>query len=1004
MSALAIQFDRGGVFLPALGLWLDPHESKTAKNEVCFVSHAHSDHTALHREIILSAPTSKLMHARIAGEWIERILEFGEKRTVSAHTGQPFDITLTPAGHIFGSAMSLIESEGQSLLYTGDFKLRRGLSAEPCAPLKADTLIMETTYGQSKYRFPPTAEVIQGIIRFCREALDNDETPVLLGYSLGKSQEILCGLGEAGLPLMLHGTVHRLTKIYEGFGQCFPPYEKYEAGSARGKVLLCPPNVSNSAMLRNLGKVRVAVLTGWAVDPNCRFRYQAHAAFPLSDHADFPDLIELVKQVQPKKVFTLHGFAAQFAQTLRDLGYDAQAISEEDQLALPLAFATTAAKKRAPTSTPQHATLPYTVTTLPEHQLFSRFAETCAQIGATTKKLEKTKILADYLRELENSALTSAAVWFTGSPFAGTENKALQLGWAIIRDVLCSTADISEAEFGQIYLKHSDLGEATFEALQTHASGTARLQPSRFETQSSALSPPHLSLTLQSIDLLFRNLHTAKGPTGKLPILAAAIEKCSPLEAKFLIKILTGDLRIGLKEGLVEDAIAQAYNVSLDEVKTANLLLGHIGETASLARAGQLTSVTLIPFRPVKYMLASPEPTAADIWQRVLEWLDGGKARKESATLGLRVPIAPPTVWIEDKYDGVRAQMHKVGDTVSIYSRDLKDITHTFIEIADTARKLPEDFIIDGELVAMRAGQALPYSELQRRLGRKEGDLFLNDQIPVQFVAFDLLWLAGESLTNQPLRTRRQHLEKLAAFNDIANPGRASVPTSPEFQSEILNLKSEIPTQSSVLSPQSSSSTLNSQLSTHNLSLALITQAASAEDIEHAFTAARARGNEGLMIKDPQSIYTPGRRGLAWLKLKKAFATLDCVVIGAEYGHGKRKHVLSDYTFAVRDDQTGDLKIIGKAYSGLTDAEIARLTQHFLKKTIRQQGRYHLVQPDTVLEIAFDLLQPSQRHNSGLAMRFPRIVRIREDKTPADIDTLATAWRLARGAAEDQPA
>jgi DNA ligase-1 len=437
-------------------------------------------------------------------------------------------------------------------------------------------------------------------------------------------------------------------------------------------------------------------------------------------------------------------------------------------------------------------------------------------------------------------------------------------------------------------------------------------------------------------------------------------------------------------------------------------------------------------------MLASPEPTAADIWQRVLEWLDGGKARKESATLGLKIPIAPPTVWIEDKYDGVRAQMHKVGDTVSIYSRDLKDITHTFIEIADAARKLPEDFIIDGELVAMRNGQALPYSELQRRLGRKEGDLFLNDQIPVQFVAFDLLWLGGESLTEQPLRTRRQLLEKLTAFNagtaglqpgEFENalpgtatlqrrasesptqnpPGRASVPTSPNSpQSEISNLVNRVnpvekqsaieTTQSSVLSPQRLPSSTQSFLS-----LALITQAASAEDIEHAFTAARARGNEGLMIKDPQSIYTPGRRGLAWLKLKKAFATLDCVVVAAEYGHGKRKHVLSDYTFAVRDDQSGDLKIIGKAYSGLTDAEIARLTQHFLKKTIRQTGRYHTVQPDTVLEIAFDLLQPSARHNSGLAMRFPRIVRIREDKTPADIDTLATAWRLARGAAEDQP-
>jgi len=921
MSALSIRFDRGGVFLPKLGLWLDAHEPKPGP-EICFVSHAHSDHTALHREIILSAATSKLMHARIAGEWIERVLEFGEKRTIRGPNGI-FDITLTPAGHIFGSAMALVEAGGEKLLYTGDFKLRKGLSAEPCQPLRADVLIMETTYGQAKYRFPPTDEVIQGIIRFCREALDNDETPVLLGYSLGKSQEILCGLGEAGLPLMLHGTVHTLTKIYESFGQCFPPYAKYDADNARGKVLLCPPSVANSALMRNLGKARTAILTGWAVDPSCRFRYQAHAAFPLSDHADFPDLIELVKQVQPRKVYTLHGFASDFAQTLRDLGYDAQALSEEDQLALPLAFGSVEKKKRVATT----KSVPAPIL---KGKLFSGFAAACARIGSTTKKLEKTKALAEYLRELEGPALASASVWFTGTPFAGSQNKPLQLGWALIRDVLCAAGDLTESEFGQVYLKHSDLGETALEALQ------------RANREGGVV-------TLEAVDALFHSLHTAKGALGKLPFLTAVIEQCSPIEGKYLIKVLTGDLRIGLKEGLVEEAIAQAFSASIDDVKTANLLLGHIGETALLARAGQLTSVTLIPFRPVKYMLASPEPTAADIWQRVLEWTDGGKTRAESSTLGLKVQQTTPTVWIEDKYDGIRAQLHKVGDVVSIFSRDLKDITVTFQEIADAARKLPEDFIVDGEIVAMRGAQVLPYSELQRRLGRKEGDLFLNDQIPAQFVAFDLWWLSGESFMNHPLKTRRQLLEKI---------------------------------------------------SPNGFKLAQITQAYSAEDIEAAFMAARARGNEGLMIKDPLSIYTPGRRGLAWLKLKKAFATLDCVVVGAEYGHGKRKDVLSDYTFAVRDETTGDLKIIGKAYSGLTDAEIARLTQHFLKRTLSQKGRYHLVQPDTVLEIAFDLLQPSARHNSGLAMRFPRIVRIREDKTPAEIDTLATAWRLARSAEE----
>jgi DNA ligase-1 len=291
--------------------------------------------------------------------------------------------------------------------------------------------------------------------------------------------------------------------------------------------------------------------------------------------------------------------------------------------------------------------------------------------------------------------------------------------------------------------------------------------------------------------------------------------------------------------------------------------------------------------------------------------------------------------------------LHKAGPRLALYSRDLKDITGTFPDLADAARHLSADLVLDGEIVAMRDDIALPFAELQKRLGRREVDLFLREEVPIQFVGFDLLWRNGESFLNQPLAERRKALEALAPMPSL-------------------------------------------------LRLSHVTPADSVEAIEAAFAAARARNNEGLLIKDPASLYMPGRRGLAWLKLKKAFATLDCVVVGAEYGHGKRNKVLSDYTFAVRDETTGELQTIGKAYSGLTDAEIAQLTHHFLERVIRTHGRYHEVEPDTVLEIAFDLIQPSRRHSSGLAMRFPRIVRIRADKSPAEIDTLATARRLVR--------
>jgi DNA ligase 1 len=914
MSAFKIQFHKGGVFLPRLGLWLDAHFPQTSGT--VFVSHAHSDHTEVHREIIVSQPTSQLMRARMAGEWMEHVLPF-HKPWHFAGGEQPCDITLLPAGHIFGSAMSWIKAGNESLLYTGDFKLRPGLSAEKCEPRHADILIMETTYGRPHYLFPPTEEVIKGVIRFCREALDNDETAVLLGYSLGKSQELLCGLGDAGLPIMLHGTVHKLTKIYEGFGQCFPPYEQYEAEGARGKVLLCPPNVAGSAMLRNLGRTRVAVLTGWAVDPNCRFRYQAHAAFPLSDHADFRDLVEFVNQVQPKKVFTLHGFAAEFAQTLRDLGFDAQPLSQEDQLALPLAIGAQSQRKRPAPAQTGAAEAALVV----ESETFQKFAQTCAAIAGTTKKLEKTAILSTYLKTLEPKSLGFAAVWFTGNAFPPSQNKTLQLGWAVLRDALCSVGDLDQNQFGQVYLKHSDLGEAGSEILER-------------------ISPPAISRdSIAGIQQLLDQLLAARGPTEKLPLLSKALAHSSPLEAKYLIKILTGDLRIGLKEGLVEEAIAKAFDSPLDQIKQVNLLVGNIGETAVLALHRQLPAVTLLPFRPVKYMLASPEETAADIWKRVRAW---HLPPPSAESLPIELPTPLVTVWVEDKYDGIRAQIHKVGKTTAIYSRDLKEITRSFEEIADFARQLPEDFICDGEIVAMRGEQVLPYAELQKRLGRREADLFMREQIPAQFMAFDLLWLNGENLIEKPLSERRRMLDQLGGFR-----------------------------------------------------LAQITKASSEEQIEAAFIAARARNNEGLIIKDPDSTYVPGRRGLAWLKLKKAYATLDCVVIAAEYGHGKRRAVLSDYTFAIRDEQSGELKTIGKAYTGLTDLEIARLTQHFMKRVIWQKGRYFAVEPDVVLEIAFDLLQPSPRHTSGLAMRFPRILRIRTDKTPRDIDSLATARKIA---------
>lgn len=950
VSALTVQFQRG-LRLPRLGLWLDPPEARPGPDRV-FVSHAHSDHIAAHEEVILTAPTAALWRTRLAAPAKEHVLEFGQPQTFRTG-GVTWQITLWPAGHILGSAMAWIEAEGQSLLYTGDFKLRPSRTAGLGEPRPADVLIVETTYGQPHYKFPPAEAVLAGLIRFCREALDNDEIPVLLGYPLGKCQEVLACLAEAGLPVMVHEAALAATRVYERFGCRFPPYQALAVERARGHVVLGPPALAHWPTLRAAGRLRVAVLTGWAMDENCRFRYGADAAFPFSDHADFTELIELVRRVRPRRVFTVHGFAAEFAATLRRLGFDAQALGEADQMELGLGLDLGGPVRpagRSAEATPPSGPVPEGA------DLFVHFAETCAAIGATTSKRQKVDRLAGYLRGLKTPGLV--APWFAGTPFPLAQNKALQLGWALMRDACCAVAGINRAEFAQVYLKHSDLGETMFELGQR--------QPAH---------PP--GLTLSAVQELFEALRAARGPTGKRPLLIEGLRRCTPLEAKFLLKIMTGDLRIGLKEGLVEEAIARAFGADTEQVRQAHLLLGDLGQTADLARAGALARATLTPFRPVKCMLASAESTAAAVWARMQQRTglgpaeEAGEPQPEPAAETARAteepaapPARPPTgtgsqalrwVWVEDKYDGIRCQVHKVGRRVALYSRDLKELTATFPELARAAQELCADVILDGEILAMRGDQVRPFAELQRRLGRQEADLFLETEIPVKFMAFDLLWCNGQSLLSQPLAQRRAALEALRPLPEC-------------------------------------------------FGLAQVTRAHCAEDIAAAFEAARQRGNEGLVIKDPQSRYSPGRRGLAWLKLKQPLATLDCVVVGVEYGHGRRKNVLSDYTFAVRDPDTGQLRTIGKAYSGLTDAEIAQLTRHFLQRVVRRQGRYLEVEPDVVLEIAFDSIQPSARHSSGLALRFPRIVRIRTDKTVADIDTLNTARQWMGHLAKLRPA
>ena len=529
------------------------------------------------------------------------------------------------------------------------------------------------------------------------------------------------------------------------------------------------------------------------------------------------------------------------------------------------------------------------------------FARAGAAVGATSATLEKTRILAAYFRTLDEDDLRRAAVYMSGRAFPPSQRRTLGLGWSTLNKVVASVSARDEDELGDIFRKHSDFGNWAGEALE------------------GSTAPEEVALA--DVEATLEAIRTARGNAKARP-LESMLRRMHPAAARFFVKIIAGEMRIGLSEGLVEAAIAEAFGISITQVKRVHLVTGDIGETAVRCKRGELAASTITLFQPVRFMLASPVETPAEAFER----------------------MGAETVWTEEKYDGVRCQLHRHGSRVELFSRDLHETTGAFPELVLNAPAIGHDVLFDGEVLAHRDGRVLRFFELQRRLGRKVVDSELLREVPVVLVIFDLLSLDGRTLLDEPLTVRRKLLEGLGLE--------------------------------------------------HPFLLARLEEATDPDHLDRIFAETRERGNEGLMVKDPLSPYTPGRRGLAWLKLKRPLATLDVVVTAVEWGHGKRRGVLSDYTFAVKDTQTGQLVNVGKAYSGLTDAEIATFTRHFLDITVQDQGYRRMVRPEVVLEVAFDSIQHSGRHLSGYALRFPRIVRIREDKPVDEIDTLERVAEL----------
>ncbi|NUQ28601.1 MAG: ATP-dependent DNA ligase [Acidobacteriaceae bacterium] len=590
----------------------------------------------------------------------------------------------------------------------------------------------------------------------------------------------------------------------------------------------------------------------------------------------------------------------------------------------------------------------------------SRFAELASlaeELAGTSSRLKKRASSAAAITRVQAESSRQAglfAQYLAGLPFAEADNRKLNAGGAMLSGIVKEISGAADVTMSAVYRKHGDLGAAA-----------AELWPLRAEPE----------IVLDEVEAAFAASSSAKSTAARKHLLTELLRRATPLEAKYLLKLMLGDMRIGVKQSLVEEAIAEASGTEVRAVRNAVMLEADLAGAVERAFAGTLAESRMRLFHPLGFMLASPVETP----EEAVERFASTKESAEAADVELKAEEPDPDVpmaehlpvealrieaLVEDKYDGMRAQVHcGVDGRVAIYSRNRDDITESYPELVEAFEKVNEPLILDGEILGWDiAGQrALPFAVLGTRIGRKKVNDAMRAQVPVIFMVFDLMYAGGELKLDLPLRARRNELE--AVVERISAVTRSPV----EKAAGGLFASDEPDVERLILSPS------------------FVVE--SADDIDRTYRQARERGNEGVMLKAMDSTYQPGRRGLMWMKLKRELATLDVVVTGCEFGHGKRAGLLSDYTFAVRGDG-GELLNVGKAYSGLTDAEILELTEWMKEHTLEDFGHFRTVEPKKILEVAFNNVMRSDRHNSGFALRFPRILRIRDDKPVDEIDTV----------------
>ncbi|MEM9158152.1 MAG: hypothetical protein AAGB46_03810 [Verrucomicrobiota bacterium] len=683
-----------GLFLPQIGWYLDAQKPV----QRAYASHAHFDHLGPHEKILCTPGTAALAQTRLSSnrEYLTR--DFGE--TFELDNGATAQ--LYPAGHIVGSSQIRLERQGESLLYTGDFKLSPSRSAEDCATPQTDILIMETTYGIPRYVFPPSQEVAADIVQFCRDSLAAGATPIIFGYSLGKSQEVLQYLADAQLPIMLHPEPAKLTATYQTLGVQFPPFKPFDLETLPGHVVIAPPQKSDTSFMKRIQNKKTAMISGWALDPSSEYRHNCDRLFPLSDHSDYLDLIEYVSKVNPQKVYTLHGFADEFAQTLRDQGYDAWPLGQKSQSTLNINSAPTLTHKSTITPSSQnHATTPESF-----HTFATLFSNKTINLDALTT----------YLTSLSPTEVATAAKLLIPSDLF--DSTAAEKNRELIQQAFTSTPFATEAEYRSLY-----------DQTRSHPQTIYRLA-------SQTEDPPSPFRNLSDIANFLRAYRDAGSPMFRISLLAEEFKKLSPQESKRFAHILLGNHKADLHYSTVCNAIAQRFQSKPAEISNAYLKSGDIEKVALAASDKTLSAITFTLFHPVPLSQAnqasSPDSLLSELGDEI---------------------------WMEDLPDGLRFQVHKTDEHVDLFNDDLKNATHQFPEIADALRSIPQNYIAEGHLVAWQDERSQPIQLIHDRLARKGQDLFLGEETPVIFWLSDLIWLAGEDLCAKPLGERRRLLE-----------------------------------------------------------------------------------------------------------------------------------------------------------------------------------------------------------------------------------------------------